>query len=176
MTLLLYEVVRDQLKTGDCLGWHSDSLIGKAIRWKTVPSSVPDDSPLNINHVSSIIRLKEYEGLQRRVFITEALEHGTVLNMLSKRLEEFKGKVFWYPLKDTWNVERQAIGERLLQYIGIEYDYRSIVEQIFGSVSIDVKKLFCSEYVYKSYGFSGKAPNPYELVCRDYFKSPIQIL
>jgi len=175
MSLPLYEAVRDQFKTGDCLAWHSNSLVGAGIRWRTVPSGIPKDSPLSVNHVSGVLRLKEYEGLQRRVFITEALEHGTVLNLLSRRLEEFDGYVYWYPLKRSWDDQRQAIGERLLQYIGIEYDYKSIAEQIFGSVSVNVKKLFCSEYVYFSYGFSGKAPNPYQLCKRDYFKEAVKI-
>lgn len=176
MSLELYEQYRDQMKTGDMIGWHGNSLIGAGIRLKTVPKGVPRDSPLSISHVSGVLRLKEYEGLARRVFINEALEHGTVLNLLSKRLTEFKGSVWWYPLKRSWDAERKAIGERALQYIGIKYDYKSIVEQIFGSVSVDVKKLFCSEYYYFSLGFSGKAPNPYELCLKDYYKEPVRIL
>lgn len=164
------------MKTGDVIAWRSDSFVGKVIRLRTVPSSVKKDSPFNINHVSSIIRLSEYEGSERRVYITEALEHGTVLNLLSKRLKTFKGNVYWFPLKQSWDIERKRIGERLLQFIGVEYDYKSIAEQIFGSVSVDVKQLFCSEYVHKSYGFSGKAPNPHELVCCDYFKEALKIL
>ncbi len=170
-----YETIRNDMKTGDMLAFHSNSFIGKAIRWKTMPSNIPKDSPLSVNHTSTIIRLKEYEGLQRRVYITEALEHGTVLNLLSKRLEEFNGYAYWYPLKRSWDAERQAIGGRLLQYIGIKYDYKSIVEQLLGSVSVDIKKLFCSEYHYLALGFHGEAPNPYQLCLRDYYKEPVRI-
>lgn len=176
MSLDIYNTIRNDMKTGDMLAWRSDSLIGKTIRWKTIPSGISSDSPLSVNHVSGILRLKEYEGLQRRVFISEALENGTVLNLLSKRLEEFKGCVWWYPLKRSWDAERQAIGERALQYIGIKYDYKSIFEQLFGSVSVDVKKLFCSEYYYKSLGFNGIAPNPYQLCLKDYYKEAVKIL
>lgn len=176
MSLELYEAVRDDMKSGDMLAWHSNSLIGAGIRWRTVPSKISKDSPLSVNHTSTILRLKEYEGLERRVFITEALEHGTVLNLLSKRLSEFKGYVYWYPLKRSWDAERQAIGERLLQYIGIKYDYKSIGEQILGSVSVDMKKLFCSEYHYLALGFTGIAPNPYQLCLRDYYKEAVKIL
>lgn len=176
MNLKLYETIRNDMKTGDMLAWHSNSLVGTGIRWKILPSGIPKDSPLSVNHTSTVLRLKEYEGLQRRVFITEALEHGTVLNLLSKRLKEFKGYVYWYPLKRSWDAERQAIGERLLQYIGIEYDYKSIVEQLLGSVSVDMKKLFCSEYHYLALGFQGKAPNPYQLCLRDYYKEAVKAL
>jgi hypothetical protein len=176
MSLELYETYRDQMRTGDMLAWHSDSLIGAGIRWRTVPKGIPSDSPLSVNHTSGVLRLKEYEGLERRVYINEALENGTVLNLLSKRLTEFKGLVWWYPLKRSWDAERQMIGERALQYIGIKYDYKSIAEQIFGSVSVEVKKLFCSEYYYLSLGFSGKSPNPYQLCIKDYFKEAVRIL
>jgi len=172
--LPLYEAVRNDMKTGDMIAFHGNAIISKLIRLRTVPSNIPSDSPLSVNHVSVVLRLKEYEGLGRRVFMNEALNQ-TVLNLVSKRLENYDGYAWWYPLKRSWDDQRQAIGERALQYIGVEYDYKSIAEQIFGSVSVDVKKLFCSEYVYFSYGFSGKAPNPYELCTKDYFKEPIRI-
>ena len=170
-----YEEIRNDMKTGDMLAWHSNSLIGAGIRWKTVPSGIPKDSPLSINHTSTIIRLKEYERLQRRVFITEALENGVVLNLLSKRLEEFDGYVWWYPLKRSWDAERQIIGERLLSVVGTKYDYRSIFKQLFGSVSVDLRQFFCSEHHYFGLGFSGIAPNPYELCLKDYYKEAINL-
>lgn len=176
MSLQLYEIYRDQMRTGDMLGWHSNSLIGAGIRWKTVPKGVPKDSPLSVNHTSTVIRLKEYEGLERRVFITEALENGIVLNLLSKRIGEFDGYVWWYPLKRSWNDQRQIIGERLLSVVGTKYDYGSIVKQLFGSVSVDLRQFFCSEHHYFGLGFSGKAPNPYELCLKDYYKDAVKIL
>ncbi len=171
----LYNLVRDSMKTGDMLAWHSNSLIGKVIRWKTIPSDIPKDSPLSVNHTSTIIRLKEYEGLKRRVFITEALENGIVLDLLSKRIQKFDGKVWLYPLKRNWDDQRQLIGERLLSVVGTPYDYTSILKQIFGYVSVDLRAFFCSEHHYFGLGFSGIAPNPYELCLRDYYKEAINI-
>ena len=170
-----YPLYRDQFKTGDMLAWHSNSIVGAGIRLKTVPSGTPSNSPLSVNHTSTVIRLSEYEGLERRVWCTEALENGTVLNLLSRRLKEFDGYVYWYPLTDEWNDKRQAIGERLLEYIGIPYDYKSIGEQLLSSVSVDVKKLFCSEYHYFALGFGGIAPNPYQLCTRPYYKGAVRI-
>lgn len=175
--LTLYNSVRQSMSTGDMLGWKSYSLIGKAIRLRTIPEDVPEDSPLQINHISGIIRLREYEGLDRRVFITEALEHGAVLNLLSRRLESFDGAVWWYPLQETWNPNRCSVGEQALSFIGVPYDYQAIVAQLFGSVSVDVKSLFCSEYYYRSLGFiEGDAPNPYEMATKEYFGTPVRIL
>jgi len=174
--LTLYNKVRQDMSTGDMLGWHSYSLIGKAIRLRTVPSDVPEDSPMRVNHTSGIIRLTEYEGLDRRVFITEALEHGAVLNLLSRRLERFDGKVFWYPLKPDWSCKRQFVGEQSLSFIGIPYDYEAIAAQLFGPVEVDAKSLFCSEYYYKSLGYQGQAPTPYELCKLEHFEEPVRIL
>ena len=174
--LEVYLFYRDQFRTGDMIAWKSNSTIGKLIRWRTVPRSVPEDSHLNVNHTSGIIRLKEYEGEARRVFVTESLEAGTVLNLLSRRLEKFDGHVWWYPLKDGWNSKRRKIGETALEYIGIKYDYKSIMEMITGSVSVDVKKFFCTEYYYHQLGFKGKAPNPYQICCMEFFQLPVRII
>jgi hypothetical protein len=161
-----YNEVKDQFKTGDLLQWKSNSLIGWAIRWKTHS---------NVNHSSLVIRLAEYEGLERRRYTTEALEHGTVLNFLSRRIELHDGEVWWYPLVDEWNENRQAIGERALSMIGIPYDYGSIFKQLFGKVSADARSLFCSEYCYLSYGFTGTAPSPADMYNLGIFKPGVKI-
>jgi hypothetical protein len=165
--LTLYNSIKDQMKTGDLLQWESDSFIGWAIRLKTNS---------NVNHSSVVIKLAEYEGLERRRFTDEALEHGVVLNYLSRRLENHAGHCWWYPLTDSWDGERQLIGERAMSFIGIPYDYDSLFKQLVGSVSADATKLFCSETCFLSYGFSGKAPNPGQMPSLGIFKEPIQIL
>jgi hypothetical protein len=162
-----YCKVKDQMKTGDLLQWHSASVIGILIRMKTKSF---------VNHSSLIIRLSEYEGLERMRYTTEALEHGIILNRLSKRLETFDGKVYWYPLKDEWDAKRQKIGEVALSYIGTPYDYKSIVRQLFGHVSADARALFCSEYCFISYGFTGTAPDPGDMPSLGIFKEHIRIL
>jgi len=165
--LTAYESVKDAMKTGDLLQWRSNSLIGSLIRWRTKS---------NVNHSSLVLRLSEYEGLERRRFTTEALEHGTVLNYLSRRLEQFDGEVWWYPLKDEWNEKRQAVGECALSLIGIPYDYQSIMHQIFGKVSADARSLFCSEYCFICYGMDGKAPTPADMPELGIYKEGVKIL
>lgn len=165
--LTIYDKVRDDMKTGDLLQWKSNSIVGALIRWRTKS---------DVNHSSMVLRLSEYELLERRCYTQEALEHGVVMNLLSRRLEQHDGNAWWYPLKDTWNQERQFIGERILNCIGLPYDYNSIVKQIFGKVSIDAHAFFCSELVYAAWGYEGVAPNPGELSNLKIFKDCVQLI
>jgi hypothetical protein len=154
------------MKTGDLLQWKSNSIIGAAIRWKT--KSI-------VNHSSLVLKLIEYEGDEKRRFTTEALERGIILNYLSRRLEQFDGEVWWYPLKDDQDNNRGRIGTIALSLIGIPYDYQSIFRQVFGSVSVDARRLFCSEYCYLAYGFSGIAPAPGDMPKLGIFKEPVKL-
>jgi hypothetical protein len=164
--LSAYMSVRHQMKTGDLLQWHSNSLIGAIIRWRTHS---------NVNHSSLVLRLDEYAGKEDRRWTTEALEHGTVVDLLSRRLADYDGSVWWYPLRDELEGKRKSIGEKALELIGVPYDYGSIIKQIFGRVSANARRLFCSEYCYISYGYSGKAPTPADMPNLGIFKAPIKI-
>jgi len=167
--LSVYNSVKDRMQTGDLLQWKSNSLLGWAIRWKTGS---------NVNHSCLVLRFHEYEDAVGRRFTTEALEHGWVLNLLSRRLEQFDGEVWWYPLKEEFGIpaKRIIIAQNALDFIGTPYDYKSIVKQLFGRVSADAKDLFCSEGVYICYGGQGTAPNPGEMPGLGLFKDPVQIL
>lgn len=162
-----YLAVRDQMQTGDLLQWRSNSVIGAMIRWRTQSE---------VNHSSLIIRLKEYDDETKRRFTSEALEHGIVLNLLSRRLESHDGECWWYPLRDEWSGMRPIIGKNALYMLGIPYDYKSIFQQLFGRVSADARALFCSEYCYLSYGFHGQAPTPAEMPKMGIYKEPVLIL
>jgi hypothetical protein len=150
----IYDTIKEDIRTGDILQWASDSMIGKAIRWRTKS---------DVNHSSMVIRMSEWEGLDRRRFHTEAVGRGVFPNLLSNRLKDYKGKMWWLPLKDSWNDKRQLIGERLTECWGISYDYKSLVWQLIGKVSIDTQQLFCSEVADYALGFVGQAHNPGEL-------------
>ena len=166
MDLTIYNSVKDDMKTGDFLLWKSNSIVGSLIRWKTGGDE---------NHASSIIRMSEYEGTERRRFHTEAMGRGVYPNLLSVRLAEFDGEVWWYQLRDEYDAKRTEIGMRLTECWGRPYDYDSIVKQIFCSVSMDMRKMFCSEVVYYSLGGTGKAPNPHELAGMDFHKNIVKL-
>jgi len=110
--MMKYSDARPLMDTGDLLLFRSDGLLGEAIRLF---------SHANVNHAALIMRIRPYETDEHRLFIAEALEHGIVMSVLSKRLKDFDGKVFWYPLNDETAQERQAIGERALQWLGTPY-------------------------------------------------------
>jgi hypothetical protein len=143
--LSIYLSVRDSMKTGDILQWDSSSLLGAAIQSRKGG---------DINHTGIVIRLQEYEGLERRVFTLEALEDGVVLNLLSRRLESFNGHCYLLPLKSDYDCQRQVIGERALSCVGIPYDYFGIIEECFGNAQMGLEKLFCSETAW--YALTGK--------------------
>ena len=166
-SLIRYEMLKDQMKTGDLLQWQTNSLIGKGIQWFT-------KSPYS--HSSLVIRLSEYEGLERRRFTTEAMAHGVVLNLLSKRLFYQKGHCWWFPLKDEWDCQREQIGERALAFVGTPYDFKSIARFVFGRVSEDVQSLFCSELAYIAYGYEGVPPSPAGILRLGIFKPGVAVV
>jgi len=164
--LTKYNVVKEQLKSGDLLLWQTNGKVGRIIQWYT-------DS--DYSHASLVIRLAEYEGLERHRYTTESLRHGVVLNLLSRRLEHQKGHAWWFPLKDEWNDKRQLIGERALSYVGIPYDFKGIFRFLFGPVSADIQAIFCSELCALAYGYEG-APSPAQLLDYGIHKAGVQIL
>lgn len=157
-SLSVYNKVKGEMQTGDRLEWRSKTYIGWAIR------KVTGDF---FNHTSMIIRFRRFESqyLDNR-FTLEALEGGIELNKLSRRLLKHKGEVYWYPLLTEYNEKRSMIGTIALDRVGIAYDYSSLTRQLFSKVSADVKKLFCSEYVFLNGRDAGlptnmiKAPRP----------------
>ena len=154
-SLSVYNNYRHLTKTGDILQWDSDTLLGEGIQLRKGG---------NINHTGVVIRLQEYEGLERRVFTIEALEDGVVLNLLSKRLESFKGHCYLHSLRPEFDSQRQVFGERAFSVIGTDYDYPSILKELFGNAQMNLDKLFCSEFAWYSLTgkVDGEAPDPIE--------------
>ncbi len=134
-SLDLYLSKRDAIQTGDPIQFQSNTLIGLPIQWRT-------GSPYN--HTAIAIRFKEYD--RERVYILEALEHGTVLNPLSARLEKQKGHAWVLPLKADLGPIRKGIGTWALTHVGRPYDYTSLFKQLICRVNADARNIFCSEY------------------------------
>ena len=171
-SLKMYMAVRQSMKTGDCILWKSRSMIGWLIR---------KFSRANVNHASLVIKLEQYEGLSDRRFLLEALGSGIVLKFLSRRLTNFKGQVWWLPLRDIYNENRDAIGEWALKQVGVKYDYHSVFKNIVGRVSAEGSKYFCSEFCFMGWitgkiRLKGKAPRPGDISKLHIFKKAIRIL
>ena len=169
----MYMQVRHAFKTGDAILWQSRSIVGWLIR---------KFSKGNVNHASLVLKIDQYNDLKDRRFLLEALGSGIVLRLLSRRLMNFSGKVWWLPLKDEYNANRDRIGEWALLQVGIPYDYKSLFKQMIGRVSADMKELFCSEYCFigwKEAGIELKgkiAPRPGDIPKLSIFKKAIRIL
>jgi len=166
-----YNQLRPFMRTGDLIEWASPTAVGWIIRKVTRQK---------VNHSSLLLNLDRFEGLMQRRFILEALESGIVLNLLSERLRKFGGKVYWSRLKPEYNPKRHQIAAWALQRVGTAYDYKSLFANVFGAVSQDAKKFFCSEFyqmALMSVGIKleGKAARPGEFEKYHIHKNAIQI-
>lgn len=149
-----YIDVRDEMRTGDLLLWNHHTLVGGLICAATNS---------DVNHASAVLRMAEYEGEERRRYHIEAIGKGVVLTRLYPVFAEMEGEAWWYPLKEEWNGRRGEIGRRMVDMVGTPYDFGSVFRNIFGHVSADARRLFCSELWFVAMGFEGKAPRPHEL-------------
>lgn len=136
-----YMECRPGMKSGDLVEFRSASTIGRMIRYFTKK---------DVNHSAFLFRIDEFVGLKDRVFIIEALGKGLEINALSLRLKEYEGAAYWYPLKSDYEGFRDRMSSyAFLQEAKVvekQYDYVSLFSNIFGPVSIDAKKFFCSEF------------------------------
>lgn len=158
MSRMDYHSLRPKICTGDVILWQGNSLVSRLIRqWST------------FSHASLVIRFRR--GHRNRVFLVEALSKGLVLRSLSSRLEKYNGKAFWQHVRATpeergraWAFAINACSR------DIPYDYGSLFRNIFGRVSSNARKYFCSEFVWCALVASGivqdregKAPRPGDL-------------
>lgn len=138
-----YYAVREQMRTGDLLTYRTDGAISWTIRrW----------SP-GANHAGMVLSMDEYSGEEWRRWTLEATGHGPRMAYLSTLLERLHGEAYWHQLKPEFSeANRNAAGCWALEQQGVvKYDFAGVLKQMFGSVSADLSKLWCSEYVYFSW-------------------------
>lgn len=149
MDLELYKKNRIKIGTGDAIQWRSSTTLGWAIRLFARASKEKRKLPgFDVNHTSFAIKFSEYD--QERRYTTEALSHGIDLNLLSRRLTEYKGEVWVLPLLLKYNHLRSDMGKIALSHMGIGYDYESLFKQTHKRVVPNMKALFCSEHYFVS--------------------------
>ena len=167
-----YIVYRNLMQTGDLLLWRSHTVIGWLIRLF---------SKATVNHASLVLRLDLYEEFRDRRFILEALEPGIVLRLLSERLSNYKGEVYWYPLLECYDEHRPRIRNWSLVQVGTPYDYGSLFQQIVQRVPTNPSRFFCSEYCFMAYEAAGlpviseKAPRPGDMPGLGIFRTPVRV-
>lgn len=172
--LTRYQQYRAKIKPGDLISFAKHpSLISKIIAWRTGSKHT---------HSAIVIDLLEITG--QRLIVIESLEGGPVPRYLSKRVTDYEGEIWHFPLKFVAQAQRdkavQFTWEQSLT--GIKYDYLSIVRQILRKVSTDASKLFCSELVQMAWEYAGiidpkikKALNPGELVNLDFLGPAVRL-
>ncbi|MBN1830276.1 MAG: hypothetical protein JW884_14180 [Deltaproteobacteria bacterium] len=136
--LTKYNAVRDDLHTGDVITFAGSGLVSLVIRLATQRS-----------HVALVVRLRDYEGDEKRRFILEANGiHGISLHLLSSRLREYSGKAWWLQLREEFSPVRPYIGTWAFAQIGTSYDYPGLFLNALGRVSDNARAYFCSEYAW----------------------------
>jgi len=137
-----YDGLRPLIKTGDLVEFASNGLIGRSIMSVT-------GRP--VSHSSLVVRLP-YQDSPRR-YIIEAIRTGVEFQLLSDVLQHYDGRVIWYGLKQEYDCKRDEIGEWAFNELSQHksYDFGGVVAQLWGRVSLDSKKYYCSEIIDAAY-------------------------
>ena len=137
--LSVYNQLRPNMKTGDCLGFQNTGIIPWLIRWKT-----SSDGPIPLSHWGGIIRYPEYEGGEERRFTVEAEADGFYPRILSDYIKDYDGHIYYYALKDDWDIYRNKIGADIMSMYGKGYDWLGVAKRLLGIVNINMRRLYCS--------------------------------
>lgn len=166
------------MKTGDGLGFQNVSIGSRLIMWGT-----KHDGPIQLSHWGGIVRLPQYEGERR--YSVESEASGFQLMHLSAYINNYKGHIYCYPLKDEWEPYRDKIGSDILSMVGIGYDFLGALKSGLGTCNADLRHLFCSEAWQIGYQNTaphlcndvfGRALTPAAMWSLGCFKNPIQII
>lgn len=183
----VYKAFRPEMQTGDRIEWRTRSVLGTLIRFCGKCSR---------NHTAMVLRLPYWQAPPDvrllylhtdrpmpdldHVFIMQAVSGGVQLALLSREIEDTRGEVYWAPLKAT-DEQRTAMARWTLEQTGIGYDFGSLFWNIVAHVSMDARKLFCSELYFGAMKEAGlasgkKAPRPGEFGQFDVFDTEVKIL
>ena len=174
-----YKAARPRMQTMDLLQWHGRGTISRIIQMKT-------RSP--VSHSGVITRLKDVD----RVLTLHAVRKGAVPEPLSQLIQRYDGQVWWHPLKKEYQPYVGFAFNYMYDRIGTQYDFGSLVKNLFGKVSANAAAVFCSEYIFLGWQFAAihlgvkilahlvqinKAPVPADMPSlRIYEKEGIRIL
>lgn len=138
--LTRYRSLSDKMLSGDHISWEGRSLLAWAIqRWS------------HRNHSSMIFRPGEFASLKDRRWIIEADEGEVNVRLLSRRLEGYKGKVFWHALRPEFDLYRGDIENFLNEQIGKPYDYHGLFANALGHIRQKQDEFICSELATAAY-------------------------
>lgn len=141
-----YIQVRERIRTGDAILWRSHGWMPSLIRlWS------------DYTHSSLVVRLDEYEGLHDRVFLVEALPRGLTLTLLSKRLAETEGGAWLFQPEGLGEpqIDKLRVSALVNVALQVRYDFKGLLENMLGRVSMDARRYFCSEHVWHEWNQAG---------------------
>lgn len=149
-----YSDIRDKIQPGDLIAFGGMGWASKIIKWKTGS---------NVSHVGVASHMNDKHG---RMMIMESTsldgKKGVQMNRLSKRVEQYNGHVWWFPLSEEARKKLSLVAfwKFLWAQDGKKYDYlQAPMSATLFWAREDFGKLFCSELVAGAYEASGILPN-----------------
>lgn len=173
-----YQDARKQMAPGDLIAFSGNGLVSRIIRWRTRSK---------ISHVGVVSRINEGAN---RVMVHESTSlrgtKGVQTNRLSQRIQEYNGKVYWYPLspKSRRCLDLQRFWEFLWEQDGKPYDFwQAPMSATLFCAREDFGKLFCSELVAGAWEAGGllkrvnaSEKTPDDLCKMNLFNSPRKLI
>ena len=149
-----YSDIRDKIQPGDLIAFGGMGWASKVIKWKTGSK---------VSHVGVASHIKGEHG---RMMIVESTslngKKGVQMNRLSKRVEEYNGHVWWFPLSEEVREKLRLVAfwKFLWAQDGKKYDYwQAPMSATLFWAREDFGKLFCSELVAGAYEAGGVLPD-----------------
>ncbi|MDY6957788.1 MAG: hypothetical protein SVK08_01390 [Halobacteriota archaeon] len=141
---LPYEKIRCGLRPGDVLAFQGTGPISKGI---AIYEYFKTKTPVSecITHVSGVV---SGPAVLTRKLMIEADEGEVNPRAISTEVEQYNGKIYWYPLREELAMFRNAMDLLYWNSIGKKYDYGLYRNFLFlGNGKVDKERYVCSELV-----------------------------
>jgi hypothetical protein len=140
-----YMDYRDHIKTGSCLLVKGTRPVSRIIRIFT-----------KYSHAGLVLRLDRYTNLRQRVFVSESLMKGTILTLLSIRVNEEAECFLFEPENLTPEISENIAQSSIVNAAArIKYDFPGLFANFFGRVNMTLERFFCSSYVWHEWVVNG---------------------
>ncbi len=179
-----YKLARPLMSQGDLIAFSGTGVVSALIKAVTLSS---------ISHVGVILKTKV---MGSGAIINQIIEStslgdgfaGVQINRMSQRVEQYKGKIYWYALNDEAGIKFQAdkFFNFMLKQNRKPYDKIQAAFSAFDfapDTPEDFSKMFCSELVTAGYEKSGIIKNinaseqtPADVCNFGIYKAPVEIV
>lgn len=142
-----YSDIRDQMKPGDVIAFGGNGFVSSVIK------SVTDS---DISHVGIIMRSED----SHNYIIESNGKTGVCVRLMSSRLEEYEGDVWWLPMSVAF--DKSVFIDFLMRQEGKEYDAPQAIGSALDGIpdcQENLDRLFCSELVAAALEYVGAIPN-----------------